>query len=202
MCMCTYTDTVPKETPAHTHTHTRQVWTAFPPPPHIYCLQSSNYNSSTAVNYLLVLFYTSTYNCQNLTKNVIGRHVAEVVCSKKILQHETVIITYPLSNFSQALILLLRGHPGSAEPGPGCRQLAPVPACWPLPLVSGFLTLSPPFKNKFIKWKQTWAACDRFFSWVLLLSELMGPMLLLMLFGFLLLVFHYPFWEIQVDFPR
>ena len=128
-CACAHTPIQCQKRHQHTHTHTRQVWTAFPPPPHIYCLQSSNYNSSTAVNYLLVLFYTSTYNCQNLTKNVIGRHVAEVVCSKKILQHETVIITYPLSNFSQALILLLRGHPGSAEPGPGCRQLAPVPAC-------------------------------------------------------------------------
>ena len=64
MCMCTYTDTVPKETPAHTHTHARththihththtpSLDSAFPPPPHIYCLQSSNYNASTAVNYL------------------------------------------------------------------------------------------------------------------------------------------------------
>ena len=163
----THTDT-------HTHTHTPSLDFAFPPPPHAYCLQSSNYNASTAVNYLRVLFYTSTYNCQNLIKKMTGRHVAEVVCLTNFLQYETVIsITHRVSNFSQALILLLRGHPGSAEPGPGCRQLAPVPACWPLPLVSGFLTLSPPFENKFIKWKQTWAACDHFFSWVLLLSELM-----------------------------
>ena len=53
-------------THAHTHTHTPSLDSAFPPPPHIYCLQSSNCNASTAVNYLLVLFYSSTYNCQNL----------------------------------------------------------------------------------------------------------------------------------------